>query len=308
MDTLERVLYFVPQTLKPMLYEFLCKLSVLSGNQTHYSGIYRLPMNLVLKVSTDPTGNEAAALRFIKSIHGIQAPRLIDHACTARRTYLLTTWIQGDTVADIWGQLTESDKAQLAAQLREQVSGLHEQTVTNASQHSISLASGDPIIDPRVPWLADDPRVFTTTRDLFQQLWVGLDYPWNVEVLQSRLQPLIEREDVPVVFCHGDILRKNLILPGGLQKWRSGASVVCLIDWEYAGWMPLPWDALKATWMTYSPEDEWYRMMKVVFPEANAELDADWLWRSRSRVPIVRDWQARVLRSNEELTRLECKR
>lgn len=81
MDTLERVLYFVPQTLKPMLYEFLCKLSVLSGNQTHYSGIYRLPMNLVLKVSTDPTGNEAAALRFIKSIHGIQAPRLIDHAC-----------------------------------------------------------------------------------------------------------------------------------------------------------------------------------------------------------------------------------
>ena len=121
-----------------------------------------------------------------------------------------------------------------------------------------------------------------------------MDCPRNAETLQPKLRPLIERENVPNVFCHGDILRKNLILPGGLQRWRSGATVVCLIDWEYARWMPLPWDALKATWMTYGPEDEWFQMMKVVFPEAHAELEADWLWRSRSKIPSVRNWQARI--------------
>ncbi|RPD64119.1 protein kinase subdomain-containing protein PKL [Lentinus tigrinus ALCF2SS1-7] len=299
MDILEWVLFYVPRGLKPMLYETLCKFSSLSGNQHHYRGIYRLPMNLVLKVSSDPTGNEAVALQFVEALDGVHAPKLIDCACTAMQTYLLTTWIEGDTVADVWGQLTASDKAHLAVQLRDQVSSLHEQTHTRAGQRSISLASGSPIIDPRVPWLADNPRIFTTSPDLFQQLWIGLGCPWNADTLQPKLQPLIEREDVPIVFCHGDILRKNLILPGGLQRWRSGATVVCLIDWEYAGWMPLPWDPLKATWMTYGPEDEWFRMMKVVFTEAHEELEADWLWRSRSKIPIVRDWQTRVLRAND---------
>ncbi|KAI0717995.1 protein kinase subdomain-containing protein PKL [Cerioporus squamosus] len=300
MSVLRRDLFYVPQALKPVLYNLPCKFSALSGNQHHYSGIYRLPFNFVLKVSDDPTGNEAAALRFVESLHGIHTPTFIDVCCKARRTYLLTTWIEGNCVADVWGHLTATDKAQLAAQLREQFSRLHEQTITDARQRPICLASGAPlVIDPRVPWLADSPRIFTISRDLFQQLWVGLGCSWNAETLQPLLRPLIERDDVPIVFCHGDILRKNLILPGGLQRWRFGATVVCLIDWEYAGWMPLPWDALKATWMTYGPEDEWFRMMKVLFPEADAELEADWLWRSRSKIPIVRNWRGRVLRADD---------
>ncbi len=299
MGTLRRIFLCVPRALKPVLYDILCRLSELSGNQHHYSGIYRLPFNLVLKVSGDLMANEAAALHFVASLHGIHTPILIDYCCTARKTYLLTTWIEGDCVAEVWSQLTTTDKARLATQLREQLSHLHEQTITDVRHRPIAFASGGPIIDPRVPWLADSPRIFTTPRDLFQQLWVGLSCPWNAETLQPRLQPLIERGDVPIVFCHGDILRKNLILPGGLQKWRSGATVVCLIDWEYAGWMPLPWDALKATWMTYGREDEWFQTMQVVFPAADAELEADWLWRSRSRIPIVRDWQARLLRDND---------
>ncbi|KAI1796763.1 protein kinase subdomain-containing protein PKL [Ganoderma leucocontextum] len=250
-----------------------------------YSGIYRLPFNLVLKISKDPSGNEAAALRL-----------LIDHASARSvKTYLLTTWIDGDCVADVWGQLTAQDKARIATQLREQFTSLHEQTANNARAHATCLcfASGAPVADPRIPWL-DRPRIFSSSKDVFEQLWVGLDRPWNADTVRPALQPLIERADVPVVFSHGDILRKNLVLTGGLEEWRAGSTAVCLIDWEYAGWMPQPWDALKATWMAPSAQDEWFQLIKEVFPESSAELEADWLWRSRSRVPIVADWEARL--------------
>lgn len=43
----------------------------------------------------------------------------------------------------------------------------------------------------------------------------------NRDMLQPLLRPLIERDGVPVVFSHGDLLPKNLIFPGGLNHWRS---------------------------------------------------------------------------------------
>ncbi|KAI0369972.1 hypothetical protein BV20DRAFT_912680, partial [Pilatotrama ljubarskyi] len=73
-----------------------------------------------------------------------------------------------------------------------------------------------------------------------------------------------------------DVLPKNLILPGGSDKWRAGSTQLYLIDWEFAGWTPLPWEALKATWLVVDPEeDDWYDMMMRVFRESLAELD--WL-------------------------------
>ena len=63
--------------------------------------------------------------------------------------------------------------------------------------------------------------------------------------------------------------------------------MVCLIDWEMAGWMPLPWDALKATWLTFESDNEWRMMMFSLFPECQQELTADWEWRLLSNVTIV---------------------
>ncbi|TFY78210.1 hypothetical protein EWM64_g5802 [Hericium alpestre] len=158
---------------------------------------------------------------------------------------------------------------------------------TTTQNHVLCSAAGGAILDPRVPWLEDDPRVFSSTQDFLEQVWLGLDYARNRETLRPMIRPLIQRADIPIVFCHGDTLPKNVLLPGGLEAWREGRSTVCLIDWEYAGWMPLPWDALKATWLCCEPENEWLAMMKGVFPESGAELEADWQWRLLSNVTIL---------------------
>ena len=60
-----------------------------------------------------------------------------------------------------------------------------------------------------------------------------------------------------------------------------------LIDWEFSGWMPAPWEALKATWLCFDTDDEWLSLMKATFSEYSDVLDADWLWRSESGVTIL---------------------
>ncbi|KAI0353193.1 hypothetical protein OH77DRAFT_1512833 [Trametes cingulata] len=254
------------------------------------SGIYRLPFNLVLKTTsyanTDATTNEAHALRTIESVSGVNAPHLVDWASDKRTSYTLMTWVDGDCCNDVWEKLTPSDKDRIAHELRSQLGCLRQQTVNRRSV--ICAASGAPVYDPRVPWLQDDPQILHSSREFFEKVWLGLDLPRNRDTICPAIRPLIDRQDVPVVFCHGDLLPKNLILPGGLEKWRRGSTQLYLIDWEYAGWMPLPWEALKATWLVVDPdEDEWYRLMRQVFTESSEELDADWLWRLRSGITIL---------------------
>lgn len=62
--------------------------------------------------------------------------------------------------------------------------------------------------------------------------------------------------DYPVVFTHGDIAARNIIVRDG--------HVAALLDWEYAGWMPEYWEyafALRGmenvAWQTLGCEVPW---------------------------------------------------
>ncbi|PIL36584.1 hypothetical protein GSI_00273 [Ganoderma sinense ZZ0214-1] len=259
--------------------------STYSGHKL-YTSIFRLPFNLVLKSSLETTPNEACGLQIARSIHGVHAPLLIDHVSTSGGSYTLMTWIDGDCCSDIWESLTPADKTRIVSELRSQIGIMRQQTVGRS--HSICATLGGFVSDPRIPWVREEPCIFSCPTDFFKQMWIGLDFPRIRETVKLTIQPLVDRDDVPIVFCHGDMLPKNLILPGGLVGWRSGSTPVHLIDWEYSGWVPLPWEALKATWLVCDrDEEEWYRMMRDVFLESLAELEVDWLWRTKSNIPIL---------------------
>ncbi|KAG2153910.1 protein kinase subdomain-containing protein PKL [Suillus clintonianus] len=242
-----------------------------------YHDIFRLPFGLVLKVIKKPSYVEADALRFVSTLRDIHVPRYIDSVSNQYKSYLLTTWVEGDCAGD----------ERLAHDLRSQLGSMRLQT-RSYELRAICNASGGPVDDPRIPWVArENLRTFPSSQDFVAEVWTGLDWPMNRDTLQPLLRPLIERDGVPIVFSHGDLLPKNLIFPGGLNHWRSGGEKICIIDWEYAGWMPIFWDALKATWLEGEPDTEWLQMMRTIFPECIEELDADWQWRSRSRVTIL---------------------
>lgn len=228
---------------------------------------------------------EADALRFVGSLKGINAPVLIDSCSTPQRTYILSTWIEGDCCSDIWETLTPRDKEMIVKDMRSQYSALHQQTSTLL--HVICNASGCAVEDPRVPWMDEIPgAIFPSCQEFMEQVWPGLAIPKNHALSQS-ITPLTERNNIPIAFTHGDALPKNILLSGGLDLWRKWLSALCIIDWEYAGWMPLPWEALKATWLSFDQDDDWYKMMVEVFPDSSEELAADWEWRLRSGVTIL---------------------
>ncbi|RPD67381.1 hypothetical protein L226DRAFT_542479 [Lentinus tigrinus ALCF2SS1-7] len=203
-----------------------------------------------------------------RSILGLHVPHLIDYVVASSGSYTLMSWIDGDCCNDIWGELTPMDKARLIAELRAQIHFLRKHTIGRS--RTIRASSGAPVSDPRVPWIADDgPRIFSIPSDFFKQVWLGLDYPRQRDTIKPIIQPLVDREDVPIVFCYGDLLPKNIILPGGLARWRAGTTPLYPIDWEY------------------SDEEQWYGMMREVFPDYSAELEADWLWWTKSGIPIV---------------------
>ncbi|RDB17070.1 hypothetical protein Hypma_001942 [Hypsizygus marmoreus] len=279
-------LFLLPQRLKTSMYDaFANDHSPLSTRISPVRTIFRLPFGLALKVVPGNNTVEADALRFIDSQHGIHTPLVVDSATSPNKSYLLTTWIEGQNVGEIWDTLSASDKAGIVSDLGDQFRVMRLQT-WSPSHHLICNASGGPIDDPRVPWLAENPRTFSRCQSFAEEVWTGLDWQNNKNTLQPFLKPLIER-DVPIVFSHGDLLPKNLIFPGGLDCWRSGFSRICVLDWEYAGWMPLYWDALKMTWTQVEQDDDWLQMARAVFPECRNELDADWEWRSRSGVLIL---------------------
>lgn len=281
-----RILRIVPRTLKTKMYGIL--LSWCKRNKRRIDlYVYRLPFGLVLKSSE---ANEAAALRFVESL-GVDSARWIDDAPQDKYSHFtLMTYIPGDCCRLVWPDFTESDKEMFLIQLREIVH--HMRKLTSSSDHAICNVEGNVIDDPRIRWVArENSVVFTSSPEFFSRVWIQLTYKKPTigggPPMGPFLRPIIDRTDRPIVFTHGDILPKNMMLPGGLDEWRRGRSKLCLIDWQNACFAPLPWEALKATWLCGYDDAEWFPMMKEVFPESLEELEADRIWRSRTHVMLI---------------------
>ncbi|KAI0342943.1 hypothetical protein BDW22DRAFT_1407426 [Trametopsis cervina] len=224
------------------------------------------------------------ALRFLSTIQGVNTPIFLDAGTADTRSYVLSTYIEGVHCGIAWDEFTDTDEARFVADMRDQFSALHAQTLS--MNHPICNAAGSFIDDPRIPWVGEDQIDISTTEEFFRQTWIRLDLPHNRDTIRPAIEPVIVRE-VPVVFCHGDFVERNVILPGGLEAWRNGQTRACLIDWEFAGWMPRPWEALKATFVVVHANSRWLQLIKDIFSGVEPYLDADWLWRSKSRVMFI---------------------
>ncbi|KAF5325848.1 hypothetical protein D9611_000488 [Ephemerocybe angulata] len=230
---------------------------------------------------------EGAALRFLDtSISGVNSPRLVDSVQgTAGPSFILSTYIPGINGCEAFDLFSEDDWARLEGDLHDQLKSLQQQTCS--SNHKICSAAGGIIHDPRIVHVAEQNIDITSTENFWRQVWSGLDSRRNRDTIRPHIEPVVQRA-VPIVFCHGDLDLRNFIFPGGLDEWRAGRSRICLIDWEFAGWMPAPWDALKSTWLEVESGDTpWTQAVKRIFPNCDEYLDADWLWRSKSGVTMV---------------------
>ncbi|RXW13744.1 hypothetical protein EST38_g12111 [Candolleomyces aberdarensis] len=276
----------LPSRFKRWIYRRLLSLGA-SRSWCIHPAVHRLPFGLALKTSARETSiNETAALRFLEASKtaNLNFPFLVDSTTDGTITYMLSTYIDGDCACEVMEGFSSQDWRRLELDLRGQLTSLHIQT--SSHHHNICSAAGGIIDDPRMSWVAEGALELATTQDFFAQVWLGLDFPWNRETIRPAIQPLIDRP-VPVAPCHGDVYPRNIIFPGGVEAWRVGKTRLCLIDWEFSGWMPAPWEAPKATFIEAEPDSEWQIVIRHALPEFREYLDADWLWRSKSRMMII---------------------
>ena len=75
------------------------------------------------------------------------------------------------------------------------------------------------------------------------------------------------REDHRIVFTHGDLAPRNILVQGG--------RIVALIDWEQSGWCPEHWELVKAMWSPMAKKDvTWDDRVIALFSEEDKK---DWM-------------------------------
>jgi aminoglycoside phosphotransferase (APT) family kinase protein len=275
---LKGFLPYVPPTWRGAFYSFLIE----RRRSTWGARVRHLSFGLCLKRSADEQCNEAAAYRFINSLDGTRTPHLIDAVMFRGISFMLISWVEGCPLIDVFDHLTEEDKKRIVQELRCQIGGMRQQTTVKG--RVISNVAGGPFSDHRIPWA--EATTYSDHSAFAKQIWTNLNMN-RIDTLRPILISLIEREHVDIVFTHGDLICKNIMLPISLDHWRKSGEQVIIIDWETAGWMPFYWEALKSTWMEFEHHTEFTQMIREVFPECDIELDADWRWRSESGVAIV---------------------
>ena len=87
------------------------------------------------------------------------------------------------------------------------------------------------------------------------------------------------RGDHAIVFTHGDIAPRNIIV--------RGDTVVALLDWEQAGWYPEHWEMVKAMWcppISQPSRELWTEAVKDMFDK---DYEEEW--------QVERDLSSRIV-------------
>lgn len=170
--------------------------------------------------------NEALALRFVKEHTTIPVPELI----SSDWDRVTMQHIEGHTLRQAWPLLTHDERSDILAQLRDymaqmrKLGGIH-----------IGRLDGQGVIVPSIMTRSGGPSSS-----------LAEFHDWLVKPPMARQSQLMHwhqittqfGNDCPIVFTHGDIAGRNIIV-------REGC-IVAILDWEFAGWYPEYWDYVSA--------------------------------------------------------------
>ncbi|KAL6706640.1 hypothetical protein ACN47E_005182 [Coniothyrium glycines] len=210
---------------------YISKLFACSGGTIFY-------LNLCIKFGDAVTLSEANTLRFIAKHTSIPVPK-VHHAFVHHgKAYILMERVRGETIAKRWQSLSEASKLSIFRQLKQIVNELRS---VPCQTNGVSNIDGDPIHDYRLHTSSWGP--FRTITDFHSSLRNNL----SLESLKlskslspdevSDLRQLITfHEKVPCasVLTHGDLSSLNILI--------NNDTVVGIIDWDTAGWLPYYWE------------------------------------------------------------------
>lgn len=185
--------------------------------------------DLLTKYTTSPEGmgigahpNEAIVLRFVKQHTTIPVPDVIGSDWDR----ITMSFVQGQTLEQAWPALTQAERSTVLDELRGYIAQLRALPGTR-----LGRLDGHGVVVPSVLTRSGGP--FATQAEFHRWLVRPPRRVGSRSVFWHQIKTQL-RDDYPIVFTHGDIAAKNIMVRNG--------HVVALLGWEYAGWYPECWE------------------------------------------------------------------
>ncbi|TRM64569.1 kinase-like domain-containing protein [Schizophyllum amplum] len=186
----------------------------------------------------------------------IPVPRLIDYWEADEKAYLMMEYIEGRPLLKAWKDLSAEQRDLVMRTLACYVDAMRgvPQPPAPALAPSgwIGSATGGAFTDLKVTWSMVALGPFHSQaafNDWHFSLFAGLGQRHRDIVDRLKQMRRATRDDHPVVFTHGDINMKNVLVRVH-GEGPIDVEIVALLDWEQAGWRPLYWEAMKWIWLS----------------------------------------------------------
>ncbi|KAI0633123.1 kinase-like domain-containing protein [Trametes polyzona] len=197
--------------------------------------VYLLASNVVVKVGSacHLRESEAKAQALVREQTTIPVPevhRFFEHEGTA---YFVMEYVQGDTLDSCWNDLYNWQKLRIAFTLRNYVRQMRQ----IRTPQTLQQVPGPITADPSHPLPCSTPslgeysvRSFNSQEDMRD--WMNGRFRVSEYLYGERFEVPLFDDSAPLVFTHGDLCLRNIILGSDGKLW--------LIDFGSAGIYP-PW-------------------------------------------------------------------
>lgn len=182
-------------------------------------------------------------MQFIAKNTSIPVPKVHCSFVRKNRAYIVMERIRGDMIPTAWKKLSEESRQKVFDQLKHMVQEMR--SLKPLPGTGVESCVGGSLRDSRIPRTSPRFGPFKTVQEFHLWLREGLQ-PSQVEgrkddPVWEEVRDMAAAQDnpwPPPVFTHADLSPFNILV--------RGDRVVCLIDWEFAGWYPHYWEYTSA--------------------------------------------------------------
>ncbi|KAI0658436.1 kinase-like domain-containing protein [Cubamyces menziesii] len=217
--------------------------------------VSRLTAGLVVKrCSTTTLAIEAEATTFVATHTSIPVPRVRCYWEEDGKGTLIMDYIEGVPLRRAWRDLSIPQRLSVMRRIAgfvEQLRAIPQPAPPIASKLPRSGWIGGPSGSAFTDFMMTiDPAPFgpfATERDFYDwrvsrfKLFGDVHAPTAARIAEIRRSI---RNDHPIVFTHGDINRRNVLVRVH-GEGPDDVEITALLDWEQAGWRPIYWESRK---------------------------------------------------------------
>lgn len=247
--------------------------------------VVRVGRHFVVKYGEGIDIIEGENMLYVQKATTITVPKvyaLYTETCTGKN-FIIMEFIEGDTLTDMWPNLSATQKSNIATKLR---AFFHELSQLPSPGYFGSLGER-PLLD-EIFWTREKiPSIngpFETEQALIEAMAQKYVYDgrpsYKADYYRQSL-PHIFRDHRPT-FSHADCQRKNIMVRKGpsleylinTDQLLDDDFEVTIIDWEKAGWYPNYWEYCLAI-CALRWDNDWCLYIQEFLPPFHAE--APWL-------------------------------